>query len=125
MKKLAAFLLAVVLAVGAILLWIAFEHGYLPRSSFDSEEWKKAEKAEGYPRIAMVDSLIQSGQLDKKAQDEVLTLLGPPTDTNYFSDWDAVYWLGPERGFFRLDSEWLVLRFDAEGRVSEYQLVCD
>jgi hypothetical protein len=73
----------------------------------------------------MVDSLIQSGQLDDKAEDEVLTLLGPPTDTKYFSDWDAVYWLGPERGFLCLDSEWLVLRFDAEGRVSEYQLVRD
>lgn len=125
MKKLAVFLLAVVLAIGAISLWIAFEHGYLPRSSFNSEEWKRAENAEGYPRLAMVDSLIQSGQLDDKAEDEVLTLLGPPTDTKYFSDWDAVYWLGPERGFLCLDSEWLVLRFDAEGRVSEYQLVRD
>jgi hypothetical protein len=125
MKKLAVFLLAVVLAIGAISLWIAFEHGYLPRSSFNSEEWKRAENAEGYPRLAMVDSLIQSGQLDDKAEDEVLTLLGPPTDTKYFSDWDAVYWLGPERGFLRLDSEWLVLRFDAEGRVSDYRLVRD
>jgi hypothetical protein len=125
MKKLAAFLFAAVFVVCAVLLWITFELGYLPRSSFNSEEWKQADKAEGYPRLAMVDSLIQSGQLDKKAQDEVFTLLGSPTDTNYFADWDAVYWLGPERGFLRLDSEWLVLRFDADGRVSEYKLVRD
>lgn len=125
MKKLTGCLLAVLLALGAVSLWLAFERGYLPRSSFNSEEWKQAEKAEDYPRLAMVDSLIQSGQLDRKTQDEVLALLGRPTDTNYFSDWDAVYWLGPERGFLRLDSEWLVLRFDAEGRVSDYQLVRD
>jgi hypothetical protein len=125
MKKLPGCLLAVLFALGAISLWVAFQFGHLPRSSFNSEEWKQAEKAEDYPRLAMVDSLIQSGQLDRKAQDEVLALLGPPTNTSYFSDWDAVYWLGPERGFLRLDSEWLVLRFDAEGRVSDYQLVRD
>lgn len=125
MKKLAGCLSVIVLAVGAISLWLAFEHGYLPSSSFSSEEWKQTEQAEGNPRLAMVDSLILSGQLDQKTQEEVLTLLGPPTDTSYFSDWDAVYWLGPERGFLRLDSEWLVLRFDAEGRVSDYQLVRD
>ena len=73
----------------------------------------------------MVDSLIQSGQLDQMAHQEVLSLLGPPTDTSHFSDWDAVYWLGPERGFMRLDSEWLVLRFDARGRISDYKLVGD
>ena len=125
MKKVAGCLSVIVLAVGAISLWLAFEQGYLPRNSFNSEEWKQAEQAEGYPRLAMVDSLIQSRQLDQKAHEEVITLLGPPTDTNYFSDWDAVYWLGPERGFLRLDSEWLVLRFDAEDRVSDYQLVRD
>lgn len=125
MRKLAGCLGFIVLALGAISLWLAFEHGYLPHSSFNSEEWKQAEQADGYPRLAMVDSLIESGQLDGKGQDEVLMLLGPPTDTNYFSDWDSVYWLGPERGFLRLDSEWLVLRFSDEGRVSDYQLARD
>ncbi|MBD2000571.1 hypothetical protein H6G00_28870 [Leptolyngbya sp. FACHB-541] len=60
-----------------------------------------------------------------KSRPEVVALLGEPDKTNYFQDYDLVYWLGPERGLMRIDSEWLVLRLDAEGRVSEHQLVTD
>jgi len=38
-------------------------------------------------------------------------LLGRPPKTEYFSDYDYVYWLGPERGFIRIDSEWLCIKF--------------
>ncbi len=107
------------------MLWLTFEFGYLPSRSFDADGWKQSEEVEGSPRLAMVDSLIESRKLEGKTQDEILALLGPPTDTSYFTDWDAVYWLGPERGWLRLDSEWLVLRFDDKGRVFEYQLVRD
>jgi hypothetical protein len=35
------------------------------------------------------------------------------------------YWLGPERSYFSVDSEWLVLRLDRAGRVVEYRIVRD
>jgi len=74
----------------------------------------------------MVDDLVESGRLDRKTRDEVYALLGTPPETSYFSDWDAVYWLGPERNYIlRIDSEWLVIRFDGNSIVSEYQLVSD
>lgn len=115
-----------VVALGAISLLLAYKSGYLPSRSFNADDWKLTDEVEGFPRLAMVDSLIESRGIDGKTEDEILTLLGPPTDTDYYSDWDAVYWLGPERNFFlRLDSEWLVLRFDDTGRVIEYQLVRD
>ena len=63
------------------------------------------------------------GDLELRA--EIESLLGPADETSYFRRWDFVYWLGPERGFIRIDSEWLVLRFDAEDRVSEFRLVRD
>jgi hypothetical protein len=31
----------------------------------------------------------------------------------------------PERGFISIDSEWLVVRFDTAGKVSEYRIVRD
>ena len=46
-------------------------------------------------------------------------MLGEPPKTNYFSDWDVVYWLGPERGLAGIDSEWLIVRIGEDGRVAE------
>ena len=45
--------------------------------------------------------------------------------TNKWKEWDLVYWLGPERGPFGVDSEWLVIKFDSSGRVQDYQIVRD
>jgi hypothetical protein len=56
----------------------------------------------------------------------VVALLGRADDTRNFSDWDFVYLLGPERGLlFSIDSEWLVIRFGPDGRVSEYEVARD
>ena len=116
---------AIVLALVTFSIWIAFEFRYLPIRSFDSENWREAPQASNSPRLHMVDSLIASGRLDGLSREDVLALLGSPTDTSYFSDWDAVYWLGQERGLLSLDSEWLVIRFDGTGQVLEYRLVRD
>ena len=58
-------------------------------------------------------------------REQVTAIVGEPDKTNYFSDWDMVYWLGPERGFMGIDSEWLVFRLDGEEKVLEYQIVED
>jgi hypothetical protein len=39
-----------------------------------------------------------------------VALLGEPPKTEYFKEFDLVYYLGPERGFMGIDSEWLVLK---------------
>ncbi len=43
---------------------------------------------------------------------EIDESLGVPPETNYFREYDYVYWLGPERGFMSIDSEWLGIRFE-------------
>jgi outer membrane protein assembly factor BamE (lipoprotein component of BamABCDE complex) len=73
----------------------------------------------------MVDSLIRSRTLDGLSRSQVSALLGQPSSGEYFRDWDIVYRLGDERGLFRIDSEWLVIRFDRTGRVSEYRIQRD
>lgn len=52
-------------------------------------------------------------------------MLGPDCECGYFADWDLVYWLGPERSWLSLDSEWLVIRFGEDGHYLQHALVTD
>ena len=70
-------------------------------------------------RLRMVDDLVGKKVLDGLERDEVRLLLGPADHTDEWKDWEAIYWLGPNRGYFRIDSEWLVIRFGPTGRVEE------
>ena len=58
-------------------------------------------------------------------RDSVDVLLGPRDSTHYWPSWDLVYHLGPERGIFGWDSEWLVVRYGADDRVTEARVVRD
>ena len=103
----------------------AFATGYLPIRPFDAGLWRQVKTADNHVRLRMVEWLLRSGQLDRLTRPQVLELLGDPDGGPYFRDWDLVYWLGPERGFLGIDSEWLVLRIGSNGRVSEYRVVRD
>ena len=73
----------------------------------------------------MVDDLIARHRLKGRTRAEIVALLDGPPRTSYFDNYDLVYWLGPERGWISIDSEWLVFRLDTSGRVAEYRLVTD
>jgi hypothetical protein len=73
----------------------------------------------------MADWLVVTHSLVSLSRAEVVVKLGEPPPTDYFKDWSMVYILGSERGFMSIDSEWLVLRLDGAGRVSEVALVRD
>jgi len=114
--------------VGVMLLCLAayaFMSGYLPFQLFNSQRWQQVERSDDYTRLRMIEPLMRSGRIDGATRSEVISLLGHPDDTNYFRDWDFVYWLGPERSLLSLDSEWLVIRFGESGIVSEYCVVSD
>jgi hypothetical protein len=98
------------------------------RIHFDSAVWKEslAKNDRNFSvRQKMVDDLLRRLPLLGMKHDQVIDLLGIPPDYGYFRDYDLVYWLGDERGFISIDSEWLVIRFDADDRVSEARLVTD
>lgn len=76
-------------------------------------------------RGCMVDDLRRRHRLRGLTREDVVELLGEPRPTGYFRDYDLVYWLGPERGAISIDSEWLVMRLDNNGRVVEERLVTD
>ncbi len=73
----------------------------------------------------MADGLVENRVLLGKTKAEIEQLLGVPTATAKFADYGLVYWLGPERSFMSIDSEWLVVAFDAKGKASEAKIVRD
>jgi hypothetical protein len=96
-----------------------------PVQAFDRTAWRDESQIKQGVRLGMADRLIADRTLLGKTRAEVVELLGEPPRTGYFADWDLVYWLGPERGFISIDSEWLVLRLSADGRVVDNRIVRD
>jgi hypothetical protein len=94
------------------------------RRHFDAELWRKQAISEPDttwpPRLCMVNHLIASGRLDGLSHGEVLELLGPPSQGPPLAGATYGYYLGPERGFIRIDSEWLLIAFSENGKVSRY-----
>lgn len=76
-------------------------------------------------RHRMADWLIKKGRLSGLTRAEAVALLGEPPATNYFRDYDLVYNLGSERGFVGIDSEWLLLTLDTQGRVDGIRQATD
>ena len=77
------------------------------------------------PRLCMVDDLLKRHDLHGWKQSKIVDLLGEPDLTNGDGEGQLVYLLGPERGLFRIDSEWLVISLDSDGRVTNYRLAND
>ncbi|MDD4844047.1 MAG: hypothetical protein PHU31_06925 [Anaerotignum sp.] len=89
--------------------------------TFSTEKWGK------YPekRVDMVDDLLEKHELLGMTEQEVFLLLGQPTENAYFkTENNIVYYLGPERGLIRIDSEWLVLEI-REQQVSKVDIFTD
>lgn len=109
-------------------LWPFFGHAVrerLNRERFDPVAWQQKGNLTNAVRIRMVDDLVKRNPLKGMGRAEVLKLLGEPDKTVYFKEWDLVYWLGPERSFLPIDSEWLVIRLNKENLVKEYAVVTD
>ena len=92
------------------------------KSNFTTEKWLNA-PAE---RVYMVDDLLNKYELVGKTKDEVNTLLGTPTATDYSkNENNMVYYLGDERGFISIDSEWLVISLNGNEKVIKSQIRTD
>jgi len=120
--KILAFCALICCAVLALLLF--YERS---ERKFDSAEWKKTRKFNEHyhPRLSMANRLIADHSLDGKTREEVTELLGQPSHEGYFRSYDLVYWLGPERSWISIDSEWLVIKLDDTGDVKAYKLERD
>ena len=82
------------------------------RHRFSREKWLQDPEN----RTRIVDDLLAHYELVGMTGEEVLALLGDhDNEAGYFQQEERLdYWLGPERGFMRIDSEWLILDFADE-----------
>jgi len=96
----------------------------IAETEFDSENWKNTapDWTHDSIRLRMIDDLLDRHQLLGKSRDEIIDLLGEPDDTDYFSDYEMVWWLGPERSFMAIDSEWLLIDLNEREQAVEVRL---
>ncbi len=112
------FSVFVVMLVGVVVFGVVrhFQH------SFTTEKWLRLPEK----RTRIVDDLLADHGLVGMKEDEITALLGMHNnDYGYFNAPNRyVYYMGPERGFFRIDSEWLVLDF-TDGMVTDCYIEVD
>jgi hypothetical protein len=120
-------LLAFMSAAFFLVVHLALRGPDVDTIDFESAKWLAASVPDGTynsVRLRMADSFLADERPIGKSRDQIVALLGEPNDTPYFSEYDMVYYLGPERGPMGIDSEWLVLKLK-DGAVTEAQLVTD
>jgi hypothetical protein len=76
---------------------------FLNQTKFNSLEWKSHIEDGNPVKINMVDD---------------------PPISSYFKDYDFVFWLGPERSAFGIDSEWLGIKFQ-DGKAVQVDILRD
>ncbi|WP_417505735.1 hypothetical protein [Marinomonas gallaica] len=93
---------------------------------FNYEKWndRSLVYSEPYIRSQMVKDVLNNILEDGLTTDMVIKKLGPQSESDYFSDYQLRYWLGPEDGIVSIDSSWLVIKIKNE-RVEKYEVVTD
>lgn len=78
------------------------------KATFSTERWLEIPEK----RVEMIDDLLKSQVLIGKTKTEINYLLGLETKTEYFNEKNqSIYYLGDERGYISIDSEWLILTY--------------
>jgi hypothetical protein len=111
MSRIRPWIGVLLISATGVVLWIVLSH-QKTGVRFDSATWKGAEGIRDPVRLMMVDDLLSRYKIVGMSRNEIDQLLGVPTPTMYFKDYDYVYWLGPERSYISVDSEWLGIRFE-------------
>jgi hypothetical protein len=112
-----------------------FVRGRLPTGSylrsFDRAVWSDVHSADfvagdATPRQKMLGDVVK--RLPGRRRAEIEADLGASLETPYFRSTgrDMIYVLGPERdALFGIDSEWLLIWLDANGRFERYEIRTD
>ncbi|MGP1386752.1 MAG: hypothetical protein ACTS2F_24555 [Thainema sp.] len=114
--------------VGMFLYTVVASSRPLP---FDVAQWQSASYCndshtlKDTARVQMVDDLLHQYDFVGSPSTAVFALLGQPTEVSLFSEWDILYFLGPEPGLFSTSHLWLGFQLDDQQRVTNCQVVSD
>jgi hypothetical protein len=111
--------------VGIFFYWLSSTVDFEP-TTFDAIHWQSSTPEMSWEslRLKMVDDLVENHISEGQSKSEILTILGKPTETEYFSDFDMVYYLGLERNAIAIDSEWLLINF-TDNKVRQIRIATD
>src|SRR5687767_6834853 len=91
---------------------------------FDAQVWRDSPGQE--VRWRMHEDLVNSGQLEGKTLDEVVSLLGPTQEFGLADDRSLDYRMGLEQeSMFRIDSVWLLLYVGEDGEFERHEVATD
>jgi hypothetical protein len=131
--RVAAVVIVVAATVGSYALWTAWRAARQELSEsrcdghqmFVRSQWMDTTLALGRLAIrgCMVDDLLEKHPLRGMTRGDVVALIGEPDKPDVFTEYDLVYWLGPERGLIGTDSEYLVMKLDRSNRVESVELL--
>lgn len=133
--RLAALGCVFAIVVGVSYANMAYARG-LPSGSFllrfDATAWKKPSSFDYRPgditeRQKMLGDVIRQIVVNGN-QHDIIAKLGPSEGDGFFSSSgrDLIYCTGPQRDSpFPIDSEWLLIWFDPNGRTSRYEIWSD
>lgn len=123
MKKALSVVLTTLLTLGLVIgggMYLVYS--LLKPDHFDQDRWF----AEPEERSEMAGHLLSEGNLKGMSRAEITALLGEQEEDAYFQEENNfVYYLGAERGFPSVDSEWLVIWFDEGNRVKDFEITTD
>ena len=94
--------------------------------SFDAAAWRDSRywvEGDITERQKMLGAVVRD--LPGRTGAEIVAKLGPPSDARFWNC-DLTYVTGPERGgIFAIDSEWLLIDLDEQGRFERYRIARD
>jgi len=120
LKLIAYLMISIIIGYAFIVALLIFgprAKNYFQQTDFDPVVWKQ-NLGVGKPlKQKMISDLFKKFRLVGMSRAQMIELLGTPPKTNYFRNYDFVYWLGPENGM-GVDSEWLCIKFENDVVVS-------
>lgn len=125
MKRRTKIAWIIALAASILALGVAAKFVLFPGVAFDQSKWNLNPGDPPHWRRPMADRLVARRTLHGLTPLEVEQLLGPPHGPARGFDSDLLYYLGPERGFISIDSEWLALWLDQSGQVGRAEILHD
>jgi outer membrane protein assembly factor BamE (lipoprotein component of BamABCDE complex) len=73
----------------------------------------------------MMPSLLRKHPLKGMARNQVIALLGEPSDTQKWPDANLIYVLGNDGTSIPIDNEWLLIKMGKDGRVVSWRRAKD